>query len=110
MEGKDRCAENTDVELWEEVKDDYYSPRIFVTKHGNIGINVGGMVHVLPVKKWFKLAQKRDTPVADPVTLGKIADEMDSVADSSDVRHRSHNWMHGWARQLRDLSTVASNA
>lgn len=47
---------NTDRELWREVEGDYYAPRIFVTAGGGIGIEVGGLVYVKPVRDWHALA------------------------------------------------------
>lgn len=49
---------NTDRELWRETEGDYYSPRIFVTSQGGIGIDVGGHCIVRPIKGWFDLAAK----------------------------------------------------
>jgi hypothetical protein len=43
---------NTDRELWRETPDDYYAPSIHVTEGGGIGINVGGYVFVMPLRKW----------------------------------------------------------
>jgi hypothetical protein len=48
---------NTDRELWREVDGDYYAPSIFVTVGGGIGINVGGYVHVMPLRQWHALAE-----------------------------------------------------
>jgi len=53
------AAENTDKEIWREKADDYYSPSIHVTKDGSIGINVGGVVIVMPVTEWYSLACPR---------------------------------------------------
>ena len=50
-------AINTDCELWRKVPGDYYSPSIFVTENGSIGINVGGLVLVAYVEAWFKAGQ-----------------------------------------------------
>lgn len=50
------AAENTDRELWREREDDYYADSIHVTKDGGIGMNVGGSVIVMPVRKWHALA------------------------------------------------------
>jgi hypothetical protein len=47
---------NTDRELWRETPDDAYSPRIFVTAGGSIGIAVDGLVIVKPVREWHALA------------------------------------------------------
>ena len=48
--------ENTDIELWREIEDDYYAPSIHRTHDGGIGINVGGYVIVKPLREWHKLA------------------------------------------------------
>lgn len=50
------CCANTDRELWRETAEGYYSPSIHVTETGSIGINVGGTVHVMPLKDWHGLA------------------------------------------------------
>ena len=47
---------NTDRELWREIDGYYYSPRIFVTAQGSIGIDVGGFCIVKPIREWHKLA------------------------------------------------------
>jgi hypothetical protein len=57
----DAC-ENTDREIWrgpDEGCGDYYADSIHVTKDGDIGINCGGTVIVLPVREWRKLADTR---------------------------------------------------
>jgi len=48
--------ENQDKEIWRKVPGDYYSPSIHVTVSGGIGIDVGGLVIVLPVEKWHRFA------------------------------------------------------
>lgn len=48
---------NTDKELFREVKGDYYSPSLHVTKNGLIGIDVGGSVHVMSLREWHKRAE-----------------------------------------------------
>jgi hypothetical protein len=54
-----RAAKNTDREIWRETPDDYYSPSIHVTEHGEgIGIDVGGYVFVKPVREWHRLAKE----------------------------------------------------
>lgn len=53
-------AKNTDRELWREDRHDpmdpgnYYSDRVFVTAHGQIGMESGGTAVVLPVKTWLE--------------------------------------------------------
>lgn len=52
---------NTDRKLWQENPDDALSPSIHVTESGGIGINVGGMVIVRPVRDWHALAAAHAT-------------------------------------------------
>jgi hypothetical protein len=59
---------NTDREIWRDVQNnpfkhagDYYADSIHVTEQGGIGINVGGTVYVLPLRKWHALAAERFT-------------------------------------------------
>ena len=52
------AAENTDIEIWRKVVNDFCSPSIHVTKSGSIGMNVGSSVIVAPVEKWFKALQE----------------------------------------------------
>lgn len=49
----EQVRKNTDIEIWRKIPDDYYSPAIHVTEHGDIGINIGGHVLVAPVEQWF---------------------------------------------------------
>lgn len=57
----DGAKANTDRELWREPHPEgdaysYYSPSIHVTEGGGIGIDVGGTVHVMPLRAWHRLA------------------------------------------------------
>ena len=61
----DNATQNTDRELWREPPGDYYANSIHVTEGGGIGINVGGKVHVKPLKEWHALAE-RALRAADP--------------------------------------------
>ena len=54
MSEKQPCA-NTDKEIWREKPGDYYSDSIHVTEGGGIGINCGGYIVTLPVRKWNEL-------------------------------------------------------
>ncbi len=56
----DGAAKNTDVEIWRETPDTYYTPSIFVTEGGGIGINVGGLCIVKPVREWHLLGAAAD--------------------------------------------------
>jgi len=49
---------NTDKELWREVKGDYFSPSIHIAWGNGVGMNVGGRVIVMPIRKWHKLAEQ----------------------------------------------------
>lgn len=50
-------CKNTDRELWRETDGDYYSPSIHVTESGGIGINVDGLVTVMPIAAWHSLSR-----------------------------------------------------
>jgi len=54
----DKTAKNTDREIWRKTDGDAYAPSIHVTESGNIGINVGGTVNVMPVERWHSLASR----------------------------------------------------
>lgn len=64
----DSC-ENTDKEIWRERPGDFYADSIHVTEQGGIGLNVGGRVMVLPVRKWFELANDRLNELDAPSPL-----------------------------------------
>jgi hypothetical protein len=68
---------NTDKEIWREIEGEYYSPSIFVTEQGKIGINVGGNVYVQSVEKWHQQADR----IAE---LEKQLEEANSVLDTID--------------------------
>lgn len=53
---------NTDRELWRERPGDYYADSIHVTEGGGIGINVGGLVIVRPLREWHR-AMRLMTPM-----------------------------------------------
>jgi len=50
----DQACVNTDWPLYECAEEN----KIHVTKEGSIGMNVGGMVHVMPIRDWWELANK----------------------------------------------------
>lgn len=58
----DKASINTDRELFKETakdwKDEGYMPKVFVTKEESIGMNVGGMVFVMPIREWHKMAEQ----------------------------------------------------
>ena len=49
------AKKNEDKEIWRMAPGDFYAPSIHVTKDGHIGINVGGLVVVMPIEKWHAL-------------------------------------------------------
>lgn len=51
--------QNTDRELWREREGDYYANSIHVTATGSIGINVGGLVIVMPLARWHEFAAEK---------------------------------------------------
>jgi hypothetical protein len=59
-------ALNTDRELWREKPGDYYSDSIHVTEGGGIGLNCGGCVIVMPIRKWHALAEAAPDSVGSP--------------------------------------------
>jgi len=72
------AAENTDIEIWRKVEDDFCSPSIHVTKSGSIGMNVGSSVIVAPVEKWFKALQEEGKEKAYDldIAIGRIVKEV----------------------------------
>jgi hypothetical protein len=61
----DGPVENTDRDLWREREGDYHSDRIFVTKDGGIGMDVGGHCIVMPICEWFAIATGRTRVLPD---------------------------------------------
>jgi hypothetical protein len=78
---------NTDREIWRRVPGDYYSPRIFVTERGSIGIDVGGSIYVKPVEDWHALAGGRLQGLKEtPAATAPPSREHD-VADNGSCAH-----------------------
>lgn len=48
-------AKNTDRELWRERDGDYYAASLHVTEGGGIGMDVGGLVIVRPIRDWHRM-------------------------------------------------------
>jgi hypothetical protein len=48
-------AANTDRQLWRE-SNHPFSNRIWVTEQGAIGMDVGGLCIVMPIRQWHSLA------------------------------------------------------
>lgn len=45
---------NENTEIWRQKEEDYYSPSIHITKDGQVGVNVGGLVFVASIEDWHK--------------------------------------------------------
>ena len=60
IKGNNLSCINTDKNIWRKVERDYYSPSIHITQDGNIGINVGGHVIIMPIESWFLLGCKNE--------------------------------------------------
>lgn len=55
-----QACENTDREIWrgpDEGNGSYYADSLFITEHGALGINCGGIVRVRLIRGWHKLAE-----------------------------------------------------
>jgi hypothetical protein len=75
---------STDREIWRARPGDYYSPSMYVTQSGDIiGINVGGMVVVLPIQDWHKLgmeyANRRAQPAPQAVEPDEVAELLNEL-------------------------------
>lgn len=69
----DQACENTDRELWREREGDAYADSIHVTANGGIGMNVGGYVIVMPIRKWHAAAKIAYEPLAREMTPAERA-------------------------------------
>jgi hypothetical protein len=71
------AAKNTDRELYREPTDrigaEFYQPCLHVTEGGAIGINVGGMVFVKPLREWHGLATAAAAPPRLIADVSKLA-------------------------------------
>lgn len=91
MQTDQGISENTNIEIWRRIRNDYYSPSIHVTKFGDIGINVGGYVLVAPIESWHEAGIKI------------LA--VDSTLPS--WKHKLGYWLLGWNK--RDKHITATN-
>lgn len=58
MENESTACVNTDRDLFIlNPTEGYYSPRVFATKDGGIGMDVGGHIIVKTIREWHKLAE-----------------------------------------------------
>lgn len=78
----DKAATNTDRELWREVPGDYYSPSLWVTEGGGIGMNVGGLCFVRPIRKWLDAERRIAALEAE---LARAIDELRQAVSLRDV-------------------------
>jgi hypothetical protein len=73
-----RPTQNTDRELWREPPGDYYAASLFVTEGGGIGMQVGGLVFVKPIRDWHQLASV--TPVYTGEDWAERAEALERAA------------------------------
>lgn len=108
--GKDFSAvQNNDRELWRETSGDFYADSIHVTMGGNIGIQVGGHVLVMPLKRWFEagLAAQDETPATPVPADGEIDMLTDRLANFVDnaIRKGTCSTYSDWQEQIHALLT-----
>lgn len=87
----DKGAQNEDTEIWRRDKDDYYSPSIFVTKQGNIGINVSGECIIHSVEYWHNLANLELKPKSPAEKIQAIEEMGIPVDDFSCAEFVGYN-------------------
>jgi hypothetical protein len=59
MTDDQRQAQNTDQCIWRQPPGDFYSDAIYVTQQGAIAIDCGGLVIVLPLRRWHQIAKEQ---------------------------------------------------
>ena len=97
----EKACKNTDRELWREGPGDFYSPSIFVTEQGGIGINAGGTVIIKTLREWGKLAEEENKitnpKIAKPKRpLGSIRYDRDLTGPFCPACESSQKWPRGW--------------
>lgn len=117
----DQSCTNTDRELWRERPGDYYADSIHVTADGNIGINCGGTVRVMPLREWHRLAALPSAKPVDgcePMTKAALSmgRAIHSVVEQIERLTRSRKdgetftadvkYMRGLSRQLMGLTNA----
>jgi hypothetical protein len=84
---EERCAANTDRELYREDTGDpagsYYENSVHVTASGAIGMNVGGTVIVQPIADWHAQAS-----AAHRASLGAPPAEADNAGEECEANRR----------------------
>lgn len=64
-------VKNTDVEIFREIPDDYYSPSLWHTEdRKDIGMNSGGKCAVRPIKDWVDLAWNQEASLTSAKAEG----------------------------------------
>lgn len=79
-----QACNNTDRDLWfEDPSNSAYSPRLFITETGGIGIDVGGLCFVQPIREWHRMAAlKADNSLKRRPTV----QELEAILNSEDER------------------------
>ena len=89
-EADEHCGENTDHELFRETPGDAYAPSLHVTKQGGIGINVGGLVFVKPLRAWHGLAVQTEDYVQQRIAAACAEKDKRIVELEKEID--SHAW------------------
>jgi len=78
-------CKNTDREIWRKVPGDFYSPSIHVTESGGIGMDVGGMVVVMPIEGWHQVAWKTEKLEVAPGDWERICKTVKHAYDCAKI-------------------------
>lgn len=113
MADTDAC-ENTDRELWRERDGDAYADSIHVTKDGGIGMNVGGLVIVMPIFEWHARATGATRVSALRPSRGegegRERGEWNAYWKGWNDACDAYLGMSGWTAALRELKARAVRA
>ena len=107
------CA-NTDREIWRERFGDFYADSIHVTADGGIGINCGGSVIVMPLRKWYEAAalSQPAAPVAEVGYTPVMAARDKAIQDELEARGSPTSPMGaaraGWYAALKQAVFTAA--
>ncbi len=95
-------VQNTDVEVFRETPGDYYSPSAHVTAERSLGINVGGTVHVMPLRDWHEAAARQGVALrAFTERIGDLHPGTMSVLEVIRLHAKDKTgYLHHWAESV----------